>query len=484
MQNQTVTFSEDEIQRLFGDEAADFEEISRLREYYVKTDVFQQFKTNLPLRILVGHKGIGKSALFRIAMSEDEDTNSMSVLIRPDDIADIGGDTSNFLQLIRQWKVGLSEIIARKALTSIGGYSEGIRSTLIQCGGRVLDLLGSTFQNTESFKYDRAKKLIVDKFLANRIICVYIDDLDRGWQGRKEDILRISALLNAVRDISVENQGIRFRISLRSDVYYLVRTSDESTDKIEGSVLWQSWTNHEIFVLLVKRIETFFGRSADDQDLANRSQHELATYLIAVMEDRFRGQGKWQNAPIHRVLMSLIRNRPRDLVKICTLAAREARKDGSRKIMTDHFKSVFPEYSQGRVQDTINEFRSELSELERLILNMKPTRRSRTAEESYLYSTDGLQKKLAKIIEQGQFKFASGRVASPRQLAAFLYKINFLTARRDAQGEIRRYFFEQNRYLSNDFADFGYHWEIHPAYRWALQPDDEADIFNNVDLES
>ena len=57
-------------------------------------------------------------------------------------------------------------------------------------------------------------------------------------------------MLNAVRDLISENPLMRFRISLRSDVYYLVRTSDESTDKIEGSVIWQSWTNHEILVLL------------------------------------------------------------------------------------------------------------------------------------------------------------------------------------------------------------------------------------------
>lgn len=485
MNRPQLTFSEDDIQRLFGDEAADFEDISRLREYYVKTDVFQQFKTNSQLRILVGHKGIGKSALFRIAMSEDNDANRLAILIRPDDIADIGGDTSNFLQLIRQWKVGLSEIIARKVLISLGASVEGIGGKLAKFGGQVLELLRSSLQSTEVFHYDKAKQLVVDHFLANKVICIYVDDLDRGWQGRKEDIFRISALLNAVRDISVENSGFRFRISLRSDVYYLVRTSDESTDKIEGSVLWQSWTNHDIFVLLVKRIETFWGRHVDEANLLKCNQFQLSGYLPSIMEETFRGQGKWHNAPIHKVLMSLIRNRPRDLVKLCTLAAREARKDGSSKILTEHLRAVFPEYSQGRVQDTINEFRSELPDIERLVLNMKPSRRSRTAEESYLYSTDELQKKLERIAEQGQFRFAGGKVATPRQLAGFLYKINFLTARKNTvDGEIRRYYFEQNRYLSNELADFGYHWEIHPAYRWALQPDNEFDIFAKVDLES
>src|SRR5690606_15703931 len=116
-----------------------------------------------------------------------------------------------------------------------------------------LDFLSSTLKIDEKINLTASKKAILNSFLKNNQISVYIDDLDRGWQGRKHDILRISALLNAIRDISTENRGIFFRVSLRSDVYYLARTSDESTDKTESSVIWYSWTNHEILVLLVKR---------------------------------------------------------------------------------------------------------------------------------------------------------------------------------------------------------------------------------------
>jgi hypothetical protein len=69
-------------------------------------------------------------------------------------------------------------------------------------------------------------------------------------------------------------------------------------------------------------------------------------------------------------------------------------------------------------------------------------------------------------------------------LAEFLYKIDFITARKDTNDEIVRRFFEQNRILQNQFADFGFHWEIHPAYRWALQPGDDMSIFKLVDLET
>src|SRR5690606_12826327 len=219
-----------------------------------------------------------------------------------------------------------------------------------------------------------SKQAILKSFLQSNKISVYIDDLDRGWEGRKRDTQRISALLNAIRDISTENRGIFFRVSLRSDVYYLARTSDESTDKIEGSVIWHSWSNHEILVLLVKRIESYFGREVDENELLNKHQWNLSSYLNEIVEERFTGRGHWNNAPMYRVLMSLIRKRPRDLVKLMTLAGREANRSGSSIITTNHFEAIFEEYSQGRLQDTFNEYRSELPGIEKLILGMRPSK--------------------------------------------------------------------------------------------------------------
>jgi hypothetical protein len=198
------------------------------------------------------------------------------------------------------------------------------------------------------------------------------------------------------------------------------------------------------------------------------------------MVERFQGRGNWENIPVHRVLMSLIRRRPRDLVKLCTLAGRESGDRKSVKIATEHFNAIFSTYSQGRLQDTINEFKTELPTIERLLMSMKPVRRTKTSKESYVYSMDALVKKIKNIQEQGRFCFAgtnSQLAANANQLANFMYKINFLTARKDKGDFIERMYFEENRLLANQFTDFGFEWEIHPAYRWALQPDDLQSIF-------
>lgn len=475
-----MEFTETNIAALFGHEAAEDENIERLKSYYLKGAVYDQVANDLSIRILVGHKGIGKSALFHVAMAENAQDGRLALLIKPDDIAGIGDEEQNFLKLIREWKMGITEIISSKALVNFGLLRDDWRGKLNHFGGKFIDFLQSTFKAENYANLAPAKRKVIDDFLASGRIFVYLDDLDRGWQGNNHDVQKLSALLNAVRDLASECKGVCFRISLRSDVYYLVRTSDESTDKIEGSVLWYSWTNHEILAMLAKRVEQFHGRPRTTEELVGMSQLQLSTFLNPVMEAVFHGRGNWQNIPTYRMLMSLVRKRPRDIVKLCTLAARHARTRGDLIIGTSNFNSVFEEYSQGRLQDTVNEYRSELPDIERLLLGMKPSRAEKKTSTGYVYATEALFSKIKNIQQAGQFRFHGGKVADPKELAAFLYKINFITARKVDGNFIQRRYFEESRYLSHKFVDFGFDWEVHPAYRWALQPDNLLDIFDHL----
>ena len=477
-------FTEENIQKLFGHEAAENESPERLKEYYFKNNIYSRVVSDLPIRILVGHKGIGKSALFKIAKDEDIDKDVIPVSIQPNDVLDLGTDKSDFLHTIRSWTKGLKEIIIIKVLDSLNIPTPPI-SEIENHRKPITDFIADKILEADGKKFPANMEKIIYDFCESesRKLNIYIDDLDRGWKGRTEDITRISALLNAVRDLSIENRNISFRIALRSDVYYLVRTSDESTDKIEGSVVWHSWTNHEILVLLIKRIQTFFDKPFDEGEFLAKNQHELAKYLLPIMHERFEGRGKWENIPTYRILMSLIRKRPRDLVKLCSLPAKNAYERKSNRIETVDFQAKFSEYSQGRIQDTINEYESELSNIKTLLMNMKPSRKERTTKEGFVYRTDELLKKIADIVEKNNFRFANGNKADAKDLSAFLYKINFLTARKQTTEGIERKYFEENQYLSSQFVDFGFDWEVHPAYRWALQPVQTDDFLPELTSE-
>jgi hypothetical protein len=353
-------------------------------------------------------------------------------------------------------------------------YAKSIVSFVPALATRLSEKVGSA-----AIELQRA---IIENFIKTGVINVYIDDIDRGWSASNADIKNISALLNAMRDISGSDHRIRFRLGLRSDVYFLVRTSDESTDKIENNVIWLSWINHEILCIMAKRIETFFGIERDQADILKLNQTDITNNILSkVIAPVFAGAGHWSSRPIHNVLLSLTRQRPRDLVKLMHGAAKEAASTGNHVISSTNLENSFEEYSNERLQDIINEFRSELPEIERLLLGMRPTKRERTAAESYLFTNDKLSKKLSDIMGQVNLKFTNGRPVSIRSLMQFLYKIDFITARKTLpDGTIDRRYFDRSRFLANEFADFGFEWEIHPAYRWALQPQDIQEVIRSL----
>jgi len=480
-------FAETEIKKLFGELAAEDEPAERLKKVFFKNETYDQIHNELPLRILVAHKGIGKSAILRVSYLENQEANILSLWIRPNDIGGLlsGGSSSNFLEIVRNWKNGLERIIVDSVMEnfSIDSGNERV-DTVVRGGVKLLDKLSSIADAFVS-KYanaDKAKTEVAKAYLKSKRIVIYIDDLDRGWQGTKENIIGISALLSAARDMvhDPNNAGLQIRISLRSDVYFLARTSDESTDKIAGDVIWLSWTQHQLLAVLVKRVQEYFGSSYDMKYLLAKRQSELEQLLEPIMETTFRGEGKWRDKPIRNVILSCIRNRPRDTINLCVLAARNARESGRTKIMTEDWQDIFDQYSQERLQDTINEHKYELPNVEDFLLGMKPNKKNKQSANAFLYTRDTILNKIRSIMQTQSFKMANGRNASADELLAFLYKIDFVNARstNPNTGKIDRKFFEDHRYLSARSVDFGYEWEVHMAFRWALNPEFSNAIFS------
>lgn len=487
-----IEFDEDTIRAIFGHEAAEDETLDRLKTYYLKTSIYNSMKSKVSLLVLVGHKGVGKSALLKVLSSEDPDEGRIAISVQPNDIVNLDVSSENFLEKIETWKNGLASIIFNKLLVSLNSTlfekqdDVPLKRWMERFGDLLTSVVGKKLSDLQTEKITLSSSdftiLFKNALFSERQIVVYLDDLDRGWENTKNDVKNLSAMLNAIRDLSRDMNNLRFRVALRSDVYYAVRTSDETTDKIDGSVIWQSWSNHEILVMLIKRIETYFGRTIDEDNLLKKRQTDISYYLDSVFEQRFQGTGHWENAPMYRVLMSLIRKRPRDLVKLCTLAARKAYVNGHNHILTNDLESVFNNYSNDRLTDTSTEYKSELPQVQELLLKMKPSQKELQSGTPCLFTREQLVKKLDDVLSMSHFTFKDGKPVTSHNLAAFLFKINFVTARKSNAGEILRVYYDENQYIYNDFTDFGYSYEIHPAYRWALQPSSTKDIFRQIEL--
>lgn len=481
-----IDFSEEQIREMFGDLAAEDEKKERFSSYFIKTDVYEKIHNFLPIRILVAHKGIGKSAVFRMSYLENIKDNVLCIWVKPDDILGIANteDDTDPLEMIRQWKSGLEELLVDKVVSNFNiSKDSDVINQVSRKGLKLTERISMIVKKVQDVvDVDAIKKSVATQYLKTHKIVIYVDDLDRAWNGSKQNIYRISALLNAIRDMCNETSELCFRISLRSDVYYLVRTADESTDKIDGNVLWFTWTEHELLALLVKRVQSYFGNDISERELLDMKQGEMSAYLDDIMADTFEGSGKWNKRPIRYIFLSLIRRRPRDLINLCTLAARNVNAEGRNLIVTEDWEEVFEQYSSSRLQDTINEHKYELPDIERLLLGMKPSHEMKKTEKPFVYDKERLFRKIEGIMQNGKFYFANKKECTVEDLIAFMYKINFLNARKDAAGGfIDRKYFEDNKYITSKSVDFGYDWEVHPAFRWALYPE-TRDIFRYTDI--
>ena len=172
------------VQRIFGHEAAEDESVDRLREYYFKTKIFDSIKADLPLRILVGHKGMGKSALFKVAMEEEKAEGKLPILLRPNDVVGIDPE-AGFLSRIKDWKYGLQSIIAQKSFDTFGIKVDGKLGEALHAAGKTLGFIRDTIRPYSESKLDLSptEKGLITKFLRKSTITVYLDDLDRGWRG-------------------------------------------------------------------------------------------------------------------------------------------------------------------------------------------------------------------------------------------------------------------------------------------------------------
>ncbi len=481
-----IQFDDFTIREIFGTDTAEDEDPERLKAYFFRNRSYQNLKSQLPLRILVGHKGIGKSALLRMSYLEDTENGELSLWLQPNDLVIRSTTKQSMLEKIESYKDVINRLIYQKSLDHFEIVaSDRDRLGLQTSAKRVINALAEKVADAAGLDVGAEQQRLRKAFQSTRIVRVYIDDIDRGWSASPDDIQNISALVNASRDLTNESGStLQIRIGLRSDAYYLYRTSDESTDKIESNVIRLSWSRHDVLVVAALRVARYFGKRIDLESFEKQSQKEIARELYPVIEERFTvGRGHWAGAPTSVVLMSLNRNRPRDLVKLLTEAAKEAYKNGHGRISATDLENVFSNYSHGRITDLCLEFKSELPEIEKLLYNMAPTtKQMRDKEKRWRYTNDELIKKLRNIMSSHTFHFRGGFSTTPKKLAEFLYKIDFLIARNENEnGQVEWTHFDQNRMLQSQFVDFGYKWEVHPAYRWALQPKGVLEVLESID---
>lgn len=479
------------IHELFGSFDAEQENIARFRDYFVTNSFYENFCANFPLRIAVGNKGAGKSAILRALQIEDGGRPEYICvpLTASDLVAKADNLPSDGLKAINHWKAIFAAEAAGQILT------QSVSERMSPDWGRMLSSLPDFFSwvaKMASVKTKGASDIAIRSGLdLNRVkqIVFYVDDLDKGWDGRYAGLHFVNSILNACYEVGKREQNIRFRLAIRWDLWDAISRINQDIDKIRQHAVFLRWSNHEIYLVAAKRISTFFGQEFPYKLYIEqaRNQEEIARAFDPVLDRTFYGLGKWDGAPTRRVILSMTRNRPRDLLTLLSLAAEEAHRKNRIRITSDDLKAIFPRYSEDRFSDLIVEYGTRLAGMESLLLSFKPPKATGKAEDKFRYTNDRMAVHLKEVLRKNSgrihFSYENG-VPDFRRILDFLYRIDFLQAwYRHPTGSIERVNFQDRQLAISGLADFGYSWEILPAYRWAIQPTKITDVIESLQAD-
>lgn len=480
-----------EASELFGSLDATDEKDTIFESYFLETKLYRKLLGNKNMYIVVGEKGTGKSALLKMCMITNKKNDEIVIKIqRP-----LQQSTGTPSQIIMDWKDRIAKCIYEK----LTGMGIGIKNE------KIIKLIEATEEEVNSFTknkfsvdYYKIKNAVLDAFSNTCKINVYIDDLDIGYQNTEVQKREIAYLIYAVREMARENDALKFRIALRTDVYYNVRTIDESSDKFQDSIVELKITNHQILAMLTKRICHYLQKN-ETLDYIKLSQDNMMDLIKEVINPTFYGIGKWKNAKMRHILMSLTRRRPRDLIYLCKEAWNSAIDHQRTCIETEDINNVVNKYSQEKINDVISEYSYDFirkDDLRETIFALRPSENERKNKYNYknkdcllyVYSRDELFKKLDTIIKGARMRSLDSMDKSRKMdaltLARLLFRANVIVGRRDKDNQIVRIYYMENPDLINKFSDSGCFFEVHPAYRWAIDARrQDENIFTTIDIE-
>lgn len=472
---------------LFGNEAGEDEDLELLSNYFLAKPSFDNFYSKRKkFQIVRAKKGVGKSALLVHTMYKNKLSNNedLHIYVKGADLIamqDVKSDSPN--DFLYGWQQRICSRINLELGSTLKLAFSDDKITLIEsaevAGFRGRNLIGSLLDRMRvkggDIELGRDKVVQADaEALLRRVsekkevnVWLYVDDIDATFINNEHERLKASTFFSACRNLVNSVNGLKIRISVRSDVWTILAQHDEALDKCEQYMLDLNWSTAETGEILKRKILTYFKLTYPEKDIYKNYDLERNSRQIfnLVFREPFRWNGKSMESfrPIH----ILSAGRPRWASQLCKLGGKAANASNKDFITIGHLTSKLKVYGQARLNDLYREHRHQCPKMENVLESFSGLKAR--------YSTEKLLKHITEnIIKNYGIPHVDGIVAPNGSIgiAHFLYRTGFICARDDAQpgslGFIR--FEERPNLLSSQVnLDDGLPWEIHPSYREVLR---------------
>lgn len=455
-----------------GKDEAEQEEY--LRQYFLKTSQYNNALTGNKT-VIIGRKGSGKSAIYKLLQEELADQGNVVISITPDqyswsalkDYREKGilpeqAHTNAWKMTLLSaviWKLNETNHLSKTSpLIKYYKYMKDSYSptenhwllNIIEKGKKLLSGISTefiSFNYTSSIatplKVIEEIKSLLNKEWPDNIHCrIIIDRLDDSWDASDESKHLIIGLLKAANEINYTFiKNITTTIFIRSDIYSFLFFDDQ--DKIRQNEEYLIWKVDDLKAVISERIRF----SLNISDGTNKIWNNLFSRKL------YRQSAKPEKYIIDRTF-----KRPRDIISFVRFALENAIKHNHKKIEPIDTRYAEEEkYSESKFKDLVIEYQKQYSYVRQLIESFSGSLHKQYKEE--------LLSKLKTFCMDNSIKI------DIHQLLRILFQIGFLGVKRKGRAGVKQrggtqfyYYYDDQSINPLSYNDY----YIHPAFRHYL----------------
>ncbi len=365
----------------FGAPAAERDITQGLAEYFVESDAYGRL-TARQKTIVIGNRGTGKSALFKVLADRSRKTGAIVLELSPENYsyemlcnalrAEKEGSWAKHGAFASAWKY-LIYILVMKQITELGarvktGAAAKIYSYLRDNHSGVADspiaVLISYLKRMEGIKiagYEAAMKTrelarlykleelepllsSLTELTARRKVLVLVDELDKGWDNSEDSKAFVSGLFQACVSINEKDPNLTVYVSLRQELYDSIPALYDDAQKYRDIIETIRWDETTILAVVANRIRYSLPELSDKSDA-----EAWASVFAETLQYR---KNRSFNYMIDRTLY-----RPREIIQFCTDALEEAKPQKTVPIDYGVISRAELSYSDARQKDIAGEYR-------------------------------------------------------------------------------------------------------------------------------
>lgn len=479
---------------LYGNEAADDENLSKLATYYVPVpNSAHLFRADNRFSIIRAKKGMGKSALLRIIHYKKLiEANTLSIYLKDSDFY-IANDKYPFPERVENnsfvhiWQQRICYKIAYeigKLIKIPSNYMEYCLKFSSDQVGNFLDknLVSAIFAHFElklsEIELDKKDvdirnsiQLINDysKSSKAKMIWIMIDDIDASFVYNDRNSLIITSFINACRNIIRDNNNICIRCSMRTDVMSSVVDDNETTDKTTQYCFDIKWSQKEMKNIIAKRCYSYLYQKIKNPAIRTYLSKQTPQFYIDLM---FSGRFYWAGYRPTNLLNVYSAGRPRWALQLMKMAGESSVSVKNNKITYGEIKTQMHKYGASRVAYICAEHKHQCNHLQELMMSF--------TKQDDIYEYPNLKKLVEEILVKINEEYKDSELIIDQQIVKrekviieLLFKIGFINKKEYREGSKKLIKYEDEPLaLTNIVGLDDTYWEIHPAFRYYLQLND------------